>query len=308
MGWWAPQKRFRNCPRAPDLVFAMASSASSSSSSASHGGAGDAWLVSFADFMTLLFVFFVVMYAIAVVNVSKMEQLASVLQTTIGGIEVKQKVEANISGAMPLGEGQPAAIVLDKFPERVPAMFDTADQLTQQLKESGLEAQVKADQMVEGTLLTFSDKLLFRQNSADLEPTTLDALKHLADFLNTVPNVVRIVGHTDPAPPTDPRYPTNWDLSMARAVAVVRFLVEVGGVDPVRLQAQARAEFSPLKPNDSPESVALNRRVEIMIVNELAQPKGGVNPLEGGGDDAGAEGAAPPAEAPAPPPPPPSGH
>ena len=253
--------------------------------------------------MTLLFVFFVVMYALAVVNVSKMEQLAKVLQATIGGIEVKQKVEANISGAMPLGEGQPAAIVLDKFPERVPAMFDTADQLTQQLKESGLEGQVKADQMVEGTLLTFNDKLLFRHNSADLEPTTLDALKQLADFINTVPNVVRIVGHTDPAPPTDPRYPTNWDLSMARAVAVVRFLVEVGEVDPVRLQAQARAEFSPLKPNDSPESVALNRRVEIMIVNELAQPKGGVNPLGGGGDDAGAEGAAPPAEAPAAPPP-----
>ncbi len=142
MGWWAPQKRFRNCPRAPDLVFSMASSASSSSSSASHGGAGDAWLVSFADFMTLLFVFFVVMYALAVVNVSKMEQLAKVLQATIGGIEVKQKVEANISGAMPLGEGQHAAIVLDKFPERVPAMFDTADQLNQQLKESGLEVQV----------------------------------------------------------------------------------------------------------------------------------------------------------------------
>ncbi|MDA0698229.1 MAG: flagellar motor protein MotB [Chloroflexi bacterium] len=282
----------------------MASS-SSSSSSASHGGAGDAWLVSFADFMTLLFVFFVVMYALAVVNVSKMEQLAKVLQAAIGGIEVKQKVDSQISGAMPLGEGQPAAIVLDKFPPKVPAMYDTVDELTQKLEESGLEGQVKADQMVEGTLLTFNDKLLFRQNSAQLEPTTLDAMKQLAEFLNTVPNAVRIVGHTDPAPPTDPRYPTNWDLSIARALAVVRYLVDVGGVDPARLQAQARAEFSPLRPNDSQESAALNRRVEIMIVNELAQPKGGVNPLEDGGADAdaGAEGAAPPAAAPAPPPP-----
>ncbi|MDA1216796.1 MAG: hypothetical protein O3B38_01250, partial [Chloroflexi bacterium] len=148
----------------------MASS-SSSSSSASHGGAGDAWLVSFADFMTLLFVFFVVMYALAVANVAKMNQLAAVMQTAIGGIEVKQKVEAYISGAMPLGEGQPAAIVLDKFPPKVPPMYDAADELTQKLKESGLEGQVKADQMVEGTLLTFNDKLLFRQNSAELEPT-----------------------------------------------------------------------------------------------------------------------------------------
>ncbi|MEY4233633.1 MAG: hypothetical protein RL635_600 [Chloroflexota bacterium] len=285
----------------------MASS-SSSSSSASHGGAGDAWLVSFADFMTLLFVFFVVMYALAVVNVSKMEQLAAVLQSVIGGIEVKQKVEVSISGAMPLGAGQPAAIVLDKFPPKVAAVFDAADDLTQQLKESGLEGQIKADQMVEGTLLTFNDKLLFRENSAEIVPTTLDALKQLAAFINSVPNEVRIVGHTDPAAPTDPRYPTNWDLSMARAVAIVRYLVDEGGVNPARLQAQARAEFSPLKPNDSPESVALNRRVEILIVNELAQPKGGVNPLQDSGGDAGAEGAAPPAAAPPPPPPPPSGN
>nr|WP_330389073.1 OmpA family protein [Alkaliphilus peptidifermentans] len=143
------------------------------------------------------------------------------------------------------------------------------------LVENNLEADVLVTLEVRGLVLRFQDNVLFDSGSAELKGTSKEILNYLATFLvepELITKYVRVEGHTD----TDPlrsssRYETNWELSVARAANVVRYLIEEVDLEPRRFSASGYGEFHPVAPNDTLENKAKNRRVDIVILkSELA--------------------------------------
>lgn len=235
-----------------------------------HGGGGDErWLVSYADFITLLMVFFVIMYSIAQVDMKKYRVVAESLRRSFGG-EPAAVVSPDINqSGVGASESAPSPVSIESFPPRQPDTLDVATNIGAVLSSSGISGEVAVNNNAEGVLISISERLLFQAGSADIQPSAKAVLDQLAGMLKTIPNDVRIVAHTDPTPPVNPRYPTNWDLSTARAVNIVRYFVEYGGIEPARLTAAGQAEYHPIHPNDTPEHMAFNRRADIIIVYTL---------------------------------------
>ena len=132
-----------------------------------------------------------------------------------------------------------------------------------------MASEVSVNNNAEGVLITISEQLLFQPGNADIQPSAKAVLDKLAVMLQGIPNDVRVVAHTDATQPKDARYPTNWHLTTARAVNIVRYLIESGKIAPARLTAAGQAEYHPLFPNDTPEHSAFNRRADIIIVYQL---------------------------------------
>ncbi len=235
-----------------------------------HGGGGDErWLVSYADFITLLMVFFVIMYSIAQVDMKKYQLVATSLRRAFGGEPIAiVSPDINQSG-VGAGANAPSPVNIDSFPPRQPDTLDVATNIGEVLAGSGMSGEVAVNNNAEGVLISISEQLLFQPGSADIQPSAKAVLDQLAAMFKNIPNDIRIVAHTDPVAPTDPHYPTNWDLSTARAVTMARYLVEYGGIDPTRLMAAGQAEYHPVFPNDTPEHMAFNRRADIIIVYPL---------------------------------------
>ena len=107
---------------------------------------------------------------------------------------------------------------------------------------------------------------MFDLGQADLKPEALEILDHLAEVLKQIPNPVRVEGHTDNWPINNERFPSNWELSTARATNVVRQLIEEHGLDPSSFRPRGYGEYRPLAPNDTEDNRALNRRVDIVLL------------------------------------------
>jgi chemotaxis protein MotB len=233
------------------------------------------WLVSYADFITLLFAFFVVMYSISQVNESKYRVLSNTLEDAFNqpelateAIQIGEKARSNPTNLIELntnaaktkdGEGgtDNAANMPDEFKQvadKIAAAF--GDLMTQGLvtlrgNEEWLEIEMKSS-------------LLFDSGDATLTNHALELLGQVAAILREQKNAVRVEGFTDNKPIHTVRYPSNWELSSARAAAVVQLFVEEG-IDSSRLVAAGYGEFQPVGPNDTPENRTKNRRVVLMI-------------------------------------------
>ena len=118
------------------------------------------------------------------------------------------------------------------------------------------------------TIIT--DQVLFDESSADLQPVGIEILELVAEVLRATPNNISIEGHTDSRPISSGRYPSNWELSTARATSVLRHLTENTGFDPTRLSAAGYADTRPLASNDTPEGAARNRRVEVVVTSDVS--------------------------------------
>ncbi len=240
----------------------------------SHGGGGDRWLVSYADFITLLMVLFVVLYAMSNVDVGKYRALAEGLRRGLssGGGGPAAVVDPQISTTgNGTGTSAPApAGVEQAFPQRPADSVDVASNLSGLLTEAGLETGVTVQNNIEGILLSVSENLLFEPGTADLMPAAYPVLDKIVAMLTKIDNEVRVTAYTDSTPPTDLRYPTNWELTAARSAAIVRYFVGQG-LAPERFSAIGRGEYHPLFPNDTPEHRALNRRAEIIVIYTVDQ-------------------------------------
>lgn len=234
----------------------------------SHGGGNDRWLVSYADFITLLMVLFVVLYSMGQIDVQKYKALAQNLKAafSVGGGAPPKVVDPNIDqtgGLAPNTAAQP--ITVEGLPLIGSVGTEVAGKLTDLLKENGLSSEVSVQNNVEGVLISLSQHLTFVEGRAELQPSAYPVLDTIAEMVLVIPNEIRIVGHTNNSPPIDPRFPDNWSLSLARANEIVRYF-QVKGVSPDRLVPTGRGEFQPLFPNDSPEHMAINSRAEIIVV------------------------------------------
>jgi len=217
----------------------------------------DRWLISYADFMTLLCAFFTTLYA------------------------ASRTGAPAATAAAPL---EAAAAETPTPPE--PAAVDPAVALREEV-ERALAPELAAGylQLIEdprGLVIEVPEAGAFDVGQADLTPEARRMLSRIATMLTTLPNAVRIEGHSDTTPIRTPQYASNWDLSTARATRVVEFLMTTAGLSPARLSAAGYAEFKPRASNDAPEGRARNRRVDLVLLNDVTtraeEPAGGVRP------------------------------
>ena len=228
-----------------------------------EGGESLRWLLTYADMITLLMAFFIMMYTMSNVNVDKFAKAASGLRAEFGAPGTRTSLGGG-SGLLPhLRSG---GVIGDQ------AMIDESlqsvkDRLEEYIQDNEMQNLISATHEVRGLVITLaSDNLLFPVSEADLRPPALAILAEIADLLQTIPNGIVIEGHTCGLPIKTPRYPSNWELSAARSCAVVRYLMDQWNIDPVRLGATGYADSRSVAPNDTEEQRFINRRVEIVIL------------------------------------------
>ena len=227
------------------------------------------WLVSYADFITLLMVLFVVLYSMGQVNVEKYKQLAESMRTafTVGG--PAQVVDSQINSAGGTSEdGSSKPIVVPGIPEGPTQSEEVAGQLTSMLSTQNLGNEVSVQTNIEGVLISLSERLIFKNDQVELPAEALQVLDTIAEMLGPISNKVRLVGHTNNSPSTNPAYPTNWDLSLARATTVAKYLINAG-IAPERFIISGQGEYAPVFPNDTDQHKEMNARVEIIIIYKI---------------------------------------
>lgn len=228
----------------------------------------DRWLISYADFVTLLFAFFVVMYSISSLNESKYKTFSDSLSsafsnqphssyTTIVPIEQEQTLKALVDRRTArLGEQQ------RKLQDR---MRNLAGSLKKVMATPIKQHQVNINFTKRGVVIDISASSLFKTGEATLQPGAIDVLRRVSTELINEEFPIEVEGHTDDIPIKTAQFPSNWELSSARASSVVRMMID-DGVPEKRLAVVGLASNQPLVPNDSPENRSRNRRVSITIV------------------------------------------
>jgi chemotaxis protein MotB len=228
--------------------------------------ADERWLVSYADFITLLMVLFVILYSMGQVDIRKYQKLADSMRTafTLGG--PSKVVDGQIDQTGGTSEdGTAKPIVVPGIPEGPTQSEEVAGELTSMLASQNLGNSVSVQTNIEGVLISLSDRLIFQEGQANLPAESLPILDTIVKMLQPINNKIRLVGHTNNTPSTNPLYPTNWDLSLARALSVGKYLMNKG-IAPDRLIISGRGEYDPLFPDDTEAHKQLNARVEIIII------------------------------------------
>lgn len=215
----------------------------------------DRWLLSYADLVTLLFACFTTAYAAAHVQ-SAETPVASKPEVKAAAALTQQPKEP-----LPLSELRPAT---------EPATTSLRDVLTPVLTDSPAIGQLETIQDGRGLVISLPESATFSSGSADLTPAAEMFLMRMADALRGLDVRIRVEGHTDDRPISGGRYGSNWELSTARASAVVVFLVTEASFAPEHLSAAGYGEFHPRAANDLPESRALNRRVDVVVLQATA--------------------------------------
>ena len=221
----------------------------------------DRWLVSYADFITLLFAFFVVMYSAAQLDKRRAGQLATAIQTAFQQYGSLPPKPADVGGLaahgvpslLPIGNSEPDEIRLLR------------GRLAEALAPEIVAGEAAVRTTPEGLVISLREVGFFDSGSAEIRASSLPAFERLANILRPTGNDLRVEGHTDNIPIHNPRFSSNWDLSTARATAVVRLLITKYNFDPQRLAASGYAEYRPIASNQTPQGRAMNRRVDIVI-------------------------------------------
>ena len=222
-----------------------------------HTASHERWLVSYADFITLLFAFFTTMYAISTVDARKLTSMVDSMQEAFD--TQGMPLPARSSGAPRPAAPRPTAMTTE--------MRERA--LAQLLKErlDGRAVDVEIDHR--GIVVSMREAGSFPTGSADLSAAARDVLSELAETLGAeTAMTLRVEGHTDDVPIQTGKFASNWELSTARATSVVTYLVQQVGVAPQRLSAAGYGEFHPRVANAGNADRARNRRVDIVILNE----------------------------------------
>ncbi len=234
----------------------------------------DRWIVSYADFITLLFAFFVVMYAISTLNESKYRVISDSL---LQAFRHERVVTAQTAGLAPINRIQPqlapkaspaSATAQRAKQQKLRTMASRLGDALQPLLQSGA---VRLTQLPHGIAIEINASVLFAPGQAVLQTDSIVALQAAANVLQESDNPIKVEGHTDPLPIANLQYPSNWELSSARASSVVRVFV-ASGIAASRLTATGYADNRPVESNDTPEGRARNRRVTLMILEDDASP------------------------------------
>jgi chemotaxis protein MotB len=186
---------------------------------------------------------------------------------TLGGASQVVDSQINQSGGT-MEDGSSKPIVVPGIPEGPTQSEEVAGQLTAMLSSQNLGNQVSVQTNIDGVLISLSERLIFENDQAELPAESLDVLNTIVEMLRPINNKVRLVGHTNTTPSTNPMYPTNWELSLARATSVARYLIN-SGIAPERLIISGQGEYAPVFPNDTELHKEMNARVELVIIYKV---------------------------------------
>jgi len=232
----------------------------------------DRWMVSYADFVTLLFAFFVVMYAMSSVNEGKYRVLADTMTEAFkvapkspDPIQIGKENKVVSSSKPAIEVNKPIKIIPKSqrtYEREMKQIAETVSKSVQPLIKKGLIQITQHKLWVE---IEMNSKILFSSADSELEEEAFPALKALADVLKKLPNSIDVEGHTDNIPINNELFPSNWELSAARAASVVHLFTRYG-VNPRRLSSIGYAEFRPIANNSTADGRVRNRRVKIVIL------------------------------------------
>lgn len=247
------------------------------------------WLLSYADFITLLLIFFIVMYSMSKVDADKFKAVASALNVALGGGARMEIIQQDSSGSSIVDTGggtqTPASQNQAGQSSGNAGQGDTnSDKMTLEniqkkiqkfSQDNGLQAQLMSSIEERGLVVSIQDTLLFESGSADVTSTANDVLIKISSVLASAPNYIKIEGHTDNLPINTSRFHSNWELSVLRATNVLQIMQNAGGIDPKRLSATGYGEYRPIASNDTDAGRQENRRVDLVILRsqyDLVEP------------------------------------
>jgi len=239
------------------------------------------WLVSYADFITLLFAFFVVMFASSQTDKARAKQVSEAVEKALDNghtISVPSAIAKVLGGtvddkgqgnAMMRGPGGAQRALKDAPPDSVIELMPSLERLNKELATEVQEGKLEIRMEPRGLVISLRDSAFFSSGTDELDQSNLPTMKKLAELIATLPNSIQLEGHTDAIPIHNVRFKSNWELSCARAIAVLETLCGTFQLNRVRFSVVGRADTVPIDSNETPQGRARNRRVDVVILNTL---------------------------------------
>lgn len=217
-----------------------------------------AWMTTYGDIVTLCLTFFVLLYSFSNIDTMKWNRVQISIQSALGQVGAGDNL---LDGS----DGQLQEFI--QYTQEMQKLENIKSQLETYLQEQNLSDNISVNMEERGLVLRFQDSVLFNKGKAELLGKSFNVLKNSAEIFQEIDNPIRVEGHTDDLPINTAKYPSNWELSTARATNVLRYLIEQG-IQGDRLSAVGYSKYHPLYENNSEENRRKNRRVDIVIIRE----------------------------------------
>jgi chemotaxis protein MotB len=234
----------------------------------------DRWLVSYADFITLLFAFFVVLYAFSKADQKKQQQVSAAIDSAFDSLSTFPDAVLGPSSRSRAGDAQLAVAgaspVIEDNTFSSSKVWDDLDGIRRNLEKTLAlqigQGTVSVQLSRDGLIISLREAGFFDSGSANPRPDAIDTLRKIAFALRSSPYDVRVEGHTDNIAIHTQEFDSNWELSSARATRIARLFLELRAVSPDRLSAAGYAEFHPVASNETAAGRARNRRVDLVVM------------------------------------------
>jgi len=213
----------------------------------------DRWLISYADFITLLFAFFVVMFASSETNKAKAKQVSESVEKAFRGDTSASQTPHPAERAAPPSH----------FADLTPSLHLLEQQLSSEIKSGKMRISLQS----RGLVITLGEAAFFRAGDDRIQPAAYSSLEKVASALTKIPNPVRLEGHTDSVPIHSARFSSNWELSTARALIVLKALEDNYSINRFRLSAAGYADTAAVESNETEAGRAHNRRVDLVVLS-----------------------------------------
>lgn len=210
------------------------------------------WLITYSDMITIILCFFIIFFTLSTEEISSLYQIKNALTAEVEQLNTEnEKLAAELFGLMDIKED----------------LKTSKEDFISYLREKELMDAVDIIENERGLLIRFKDNVLFDSGKAAISSDGYMILSKVADRLNNIENNIIVEGYTDNIPMNTPEFPSNWELSVARAINVVKYFTEKKGIEEERISVSGFGERNPIDTNDTVEGRANNRRIEITIVN-----------------------------------------
>lgn len=224
------------------------------------------WLGTYADCVTLLMTFFILLYSMATVDVQKMRSISQAFNSIFTGNPGESMLEYDLyDGEVPLIGGE--SEVDELLEEAASEQQKMYKYVKKYIEDEKLGAYVEILENERGIVIQLRDNILFETSSADLRPNSKLLLDKISTLIDELPNNILVEGHTDNRPINTAKFKSNWELSVTRAVNVVRYFTETKGLNAKKFSAAGYGEYHPIAPNDTEANMQKNRRVNILIMS-----------------------------------------